>query len=118
MNDSLLERDKLSDEEWEKICRKCAKSCYEKIDIGDGQIIYTDVPCEYLDTVTRMCKIYGKRHEIEPDCIKLTENFIRQINWMPSSCAYVEYLKQKDTLQTVRAVESPKKRKRSKTRRK
>lgn len=117
MNDSILEIDNLSERDWEQICRKCAKCCYEKIDIGGGQIIYTDEPCEYLDTVTRMCKIYDRRHEIEPDCIKLTEDLIRQINWMPEGCAYLEYLRQKDTLRQVRAIDKPKRVKRGKTRR-
>lgn len=117
MKNSTFEKDKLTDEEWESICRKCAKCCYEKVDLGGGQIVYTSEPCVYLDTVTGMCKIYENRHEIEPDCIKLTEEFVRQINWMPSDCAYVEYLDQKDTLQTVRAVKIAKKGKRSKARR-
>ncbi|MGC8605831.1 MAG: YkgJ family cysteine cluster protein [Desulfomonilaceae bacterium] len=117
MDKTLLEKSELTNEEWESICRKCAKCCYEKIDLGNGHIVYTEEPCIYLDTATRMCKIYDKRQEIEPDCIKLTENFIRQINWMPSGCAYVEYLSQKDTLQAVRIVTKSKRHKRVKLRR-
>jgi uncharacterized cysteine cluster protein YcgN (CxxCxxCC family) len=117
MNNSLLEKPELTDEEWEAICLKCAKCCYEKIDLGNGHIVYTEEPCVYLDTTSRMCKIYEKRHEIEPDCIKLNEHFIRQINWMPTGCAYVKYLSQKDTLQTVRAIQKSKRLKRVKARR-
>ena len=117
MSESIIEKNDLTDDEWESICRKCGKCCYEKLDLGGGHIIYTEEPCVYLDTVTRMCKIYGNRHEIEPDCIKLSEDFIRQINWMPPGCAYVQYLKQKDTLRTVRAVQRSKSRKRTGTRR-
>jgi uncharacterized cysteine cluster protein YcgN (CxxCxxCC family) len=116
MDKTLLEKTELTDEEWESICLKCAKCCYEKIDLGGGHIVYTEEPCVYLDTATRMCKIYDKRQEIEPDCIKLNEHFIRQINWMPQDCAYVKYLGQKDTLQTVRAIEESKRRKRVKLR--
>lgn len=117
MNDSILDKDRLNAEEWESICRNCAKCCYEKVDLGCGEIVYTNEPCVYLDTVTRMCKIYEKRHEIEPDCLKLTEKLIRKINWMPPDCAYVEYLSQKDTLQTVRAIERSKRGRHGKTRR-
>ncbi|MCL5124438.1 MAG: hypothetical protein M1511_08080 [Deltaproteobacteria bacterium] len=117
MSNALIEKNQLTEDEWENICRKCGKCCYEKIDLGGGQIVYTEEPCVYLDTITRMCKIYDKRHEIEPDCIKLTEDFIRRINWMPPGCAYIEYLNQKDTLRTVRSVEKIKSRKRPKTRR-
>ncbi|MGO8822970.1 MAG: YkgJ family cysteine cluster protein [Desulfomonilaceae bacterium] len=117
MDKTLLEKTELTDEEWEAICLKCAKCCYEKIDLGDGHIVYTEEPCVYLDTATRMCKIYDKRQEIEPDCIKLNADFIRQINWMPPDCAYVEYLSQKDTLHAVRAIEKSKRRKRVKLRR-
>ncbi|MGC8657983.1 MAG: YkgJ family cysteine cluster protein [Desulfomonilaceae bacterium] len=117
MSDTLIDRNQLTDEEWESICRKCGRCCYEKIDIGGGRIIYTKEPCVYLDTVTRMCKIYDRRHEIEPDCIKLNEDFIRTIDWMPPGCAYVQYINQKDTLRSVRSVEKSKRKKRTKTRR-
>ncbi len=99
----------LTREQWEAICRRCAKCCYEKVDLGGGIVRYTDQPCEHLDTETKLCKVYENRHEVEPDCISLTEHLVRFLHWMPEECAYVEYVRHKDTLTTVRAVERIKK---------
>lgn len=104
-------------EAWEAICRKCGKCCYEKVDLGGGVIRYLDEPCEHLDLETRLCKVYEKRHEVEPDCISLTEVIVRHIHWLPPECAYVEYVRMQDTLETIRAFpQQRKRRKRSKRR--
>ncbi len=71
----------LTREQWEAICRRCAKCCYEKVDLGGGIIRYTDEPCEHLDTKTKLCKVYENRHEAEPDCISLTEHLVRFLHW-------------------------------------
>lgn len=88
--------------EWEDICNQCGKCCYEKVDLGGGVIRYTDEPCEHLDTETNLCKVYKNRHEVEPDCISLTEELVRTLHWLPEECAYLEYVRYKDTLQAVR----------------
>ncbi len=99
-------------EEWEGICRKCGKCCYEKIDLGGGEIHYTDEPCEHLDTETKLCKVYDRRHEVEPECISLTEHLVRTLNWLPEDCAYVEYVRRQDTLAAVKVAEKNRQRKR------
>lgn len=103
--------------EWEALCKRCGKCCYEKVDLGAGVIHYTDIPCEHLDTETKLCKVYRKRHDAEADCMKLTENLVRTTPWMPDDCAYVEYLRLKDTMAEVRAVRKRKSR-RTRSRRK
>ncbi len=108
----------ISPEEWEAICNKCGKCCYEKVDLGAGVIHYTDEPCVYLDTETNLCKVYDRRHEVEPDCISLTEHLVRNIHWLPEGCAYVEYVRHKDTLLAVRSAAKKKKRLRNAKRRK
>ena len=95
----------MTHEEWEAICDKCGKCCYEKVDLGGGHIYYTDQPCEHLDTETNLCKFYDKRHEIEADCISLTEELVKTLDWLPEECAYARHFKYKDTLEAVRAVE-------------
>ncbi|MCA1961839.1 MAG: YkgJ family cysteine cluster protein [Desulfomonile sp.] len=92
-------------EEWEAICDKCGKCCYEKVDLGCGEIRYTDEPCQHLDTRTGLCKIYENRHEIEPDCISLTEELVRTLHWLPEGCAYVRYIRFQDTVAAIRAAE-------------
>jgi uncharacterized cysteine cluster protein YcgN (CxxCxxCC family) len=96
--------DEMTRNEWEAICRKCGKCCYEKVDLGAGLIRYTDEPCEHLDTKTNLCKVYDQRHEVEPDCLELTEHLVRTLHWMPEECAYVLHFKHKDTLEAVRVA--------------
>jgi uncharacterized cysteine cluster protein YcgN (CxxCxxCC family) len=103
-------REELDRKDWEAICRKCGRCCYEKVDLGGGVIRYTDEPCQYLDTKTNLCKVYENRHEAEPDCISLTEHLVRTLNWLPDECAYLEYIKYKDTLTAVRGAEKKRKR--------
>ncbi len=107
----------MTDDQWESICRKCGRCCYEKVDLGAGLIHYTDEPCVHLDTGTNMCKVYLNRHEVEPDCISLTEHLVRHIHWLPEECAYVEYVRHKDTLAAVRGAKTAKKRIRNSRRR-
>lgn len=96
--------------EWESICRKCGKCCYEKIDLGAGEIVYTSEPCEHLDPDSNLCKVYARRHEVVPECMSLTEALVRTLHWLPEDCAYVEYIQHLDTVAAVRAVEKRKKR--------
>jgi uncharacterized cysteine cluster protein YcgN (CxxCxxCC family) len=102
-----MERD-----EWEAICRRCGKCCYEKVDLGAGLIHYTDEPCVHLDTRTKLCKVYHNRSEAEPDCITLTEDMVRMLHWLPEECAYLEYVRHEDTLAAVKAAQNAKTRSR------
>jgi hypothetical protein len=95
----------MNHEEWEAICRRCGKCCYEKIDLGEGVIKYTDVPCKYLDTESKLCKVYPRRHEVEPECISLTVEVVKTIHWLPPDCAYQEWLSFRDTLEAVRSAD-------------
>lgn len=92
-------------EEWENICRKCGKCCYEKVDLGAGIVRYLDEPCAHLDTATNMCKVYHNRHEVEPDCISLTPELVRELYWLPEDCAYVAHMRHLDTIEAVRNAE-------------
>ncbi|MCX5862566.1 MAG: YkgJ family cysteine cluster protein [Desulfomonile sp.] len=93
--------------QWDAICRKCGQCCYEKLDLGGGLIRYTDQPCVHLDTETKLCKVYEKRGQVEPDCINLTEQLVREFTWLPEDCAYVEHVRFKDTLAAVRKAHKP-----------
>jgi uncharacterized cysteine cluster protein YcgN (CxxCxxCC family) len=102
---------------WEDICRKCGRCCYEKVDLGGGMVRYTDEPCVHLDTSTNLCKVYENRHEVEPSCISLTEHLVRTLHWLPEDCAYVDYVRYKDTLAAVRTAERNRSRSRKSRRR-
>lgn len=78
--------------EWEHICKKCGACCFEKIENENGTIFFTGIPCKYLDVVTRNCKIYDRRFEIFPECIQLTEELVRNLNWLDDDCGYRQKL--------------------------
>lgn len=104
-------------DEWESICDKCGKCCYEKVDIGCGEIVYTDEPCPHLDEETHLCKVYENRHEVEPDCISLTPELVRTLDWLPPGCTYRERIRFQDTLETVRDARRVEKRQKKSNRR-
>lgn len=108
----------MDDAIWEAICNRCGKCCYEKIDLGAGVVKYLDEPCRHLDTETKLCKVYDRRHDVEPDCMRLTENLVRNLHWLPEDCAYVRYIRFQDTVTEVRsATRAAKGRHKSKRRR-
>jgi len=75
--------------EWESLCDGCAKCCLEKLeDVETGDISYTNVACRLLDCEACRCTNYSERQKIVPDCISLTPKNIKQLHWMPSTCAY------------------------------
>ncbi len=73
--------------EWEEICERCGRCCYEKYDYR-GKIFYSDTPCEYLDTKTNQCRIYAQRSEINPGCVRLTPELVVS-GILPPDCPYV-----------------------------
>jgi uncharacterized cysteine cluster protein YcgN (CxxCxxCC family) len=74
---------------WDAICNQCGKCCLEKLEDARGRIIYTDEACKYLDLETRQCKIFERRFEINPDCVKLTPELVSTLRWLPKDCAYL-----------------------------
>jgi len=87
-----MKNDKKRHLTWENLCKKCGLCCFEKIEDEQGTIFFTAIPCRYLDVVTRECRIYPRRFEIYPDCIKLTEDLVRKIPWLHDDCGYREAL--------------------------
>lgn len=93
----------------ENLCNQCptsirGKCCYFLFWIIDNNQIHrivplTKHPCKYLNTKTGRCKIYKKRHEINPNCLTIKEMIIS--GTIPKQCLYVkdnkEYQKRTDT---------------------
>ncbi len=86
MENSKIEKSK----EWEEICERCGRCCYEKYDYR-GKIFYTDTPCQYLDTKTNLCRIYNQRSELHPECVRLTPALVMS-GILPEDCPYVKKL--------------------------
>ena len=79
----------MSQDEWESLCDGCGRCCLVKLeDEETGDIALTDIACRLLDNQRCKCKQYDTRHEIVPDCVRLTPKNISQLKWMPKSCAY------------------------------
>jgi uncharacterized cysteine cluster protein YcgN (CxxCxxCC family) len=80
--------DKRDEAGWEKICQRCGECCFEKKIGANGAILTTRVPCRFLDIHSRICRIYPQRLTTEEDCIRLTPDNVRELDWLPESCAY------------------------------
>lgn len=72
---------------WEAICQRCGRCCYEKIEF-DGEVYYTDQPCEKLDRASGLCTVYENRHRARPGCTSLTPEIIA-LGVLPADCPYV-----------------------------
>lgn len=81
--------EELNPEEWEKLCDRCGRCCLNKLqDVDTDEILETNVACHLLDCETGRCRDYANRSKIVPDCMSLTSEMIKTINWLPPTCAY------------------------------
>lgn len=79
----------MSAQQWESLCDGCAKCCLLKLEDEDtAEIAYLRLHCRLLDDKTCQCSDYANRKKHVPDCVKLTPKKIKQIKWMPTTCAY------------------------------
>ena len=85
-----LPLDQLTRAEWEALCDGCGRCCLHKIEDADtGEIEDTNVACKLLDCSTAQCSDYRNRKAFVPDCLRLTPRLLKDIRWLPSTCAYV-----------------------------
>ncbi len=85
-----LELDELSRPEWEALCDGCGRCCLHKLEDEDtGEIVETNVACKLLDTGTAQCRDYRHRKAFVPDCLRLTPKLVKEVPWLPPTCAYV-----------------------------
>lgn len=75
--------------EWESLCDGCARCCMIKLEDEDtGEVHYTAMVCDLLDTSTCRCTRYPQRHELVPDCIEFDADLAGTLQWLPTTCAY------------------------------
>jgi uncharacterized cysteine cluster protein YcgN (CxxCxxCC family) len=75
--------------EWESLCDGCGKCCLSKLEDEDtGEIYWTSVGCRLFDPATCRCHDYPGRKAKVPDCVQLTPQNVRTIDWLPRTCAY------------------------------
>jgi len=81
--------EEMTAEEWEALCDGCGVCCLEKFeDVETGEVEVTAIACEYLDTTSSRCLVYGDRTRVAHDCIRLTPERVRDLVWLPETCAY------------------------------
>ena len=65
------------------------RCCLEKLEDEDtGKIYFTHISCKLLDAGLCTCKDYPNRSDQVPDCVRLTPENVRTLNWLPPSCGY------------------------------
>ncbi|MDC0094025.1 YcgN family cysteine cluster protein [Alphaproteobacteria bacterium] len=75
--------------EWESLCDKCGKCCVIKLeDYDNKKIYYTNVSCKLLCENTASCNDYLNRKSLVKDCIILSPQNLKNLRWMPDTCAY------------------------------
>ena len=75
--------------EWESLCDHCGVCCLHSVQNGKtGKIMHLAISCQYLDESVCQCLVYECRSLIAENCIELSPDKIRQMNWLPYTCAY------------------------------
>jgi uncharacterized cysteine cluster protein YcgN (CxxCxxCC family) len=75
--------------EWESLCDGCGRCCLNKLEDADsGEIAWTDIACRLLDGTSCQCSDYPGRHAIVPECVQLDPETVRELKWLPPTCAY------------------------------
>jgi uncharacterized cysteine cluster protein YcgN (CxxCxxCC family) len=76
-------------QEWESLCDGCGRCCLIKLeDEDDGELHLTRLACELLDIGVCRCSDYANRHERMPDCLRIDIERVRNLSWLPRTCAY------------------------------
>jgi hypothetical protein len=87
----------MNPEEWESLCDGCGRCCLHKLrDDATEALSFTNVACRLLDLKTCRCGDYCHRQKRVPDCVSLTPALVREIDWLPPSCAYRRLAEGKD----------------------
>jgi uncharacterized cysteine cluster protein YcgN (CxxCxxCC family) len=81
--------DEMSAGEWESLCDGCGRCCLVKLEDEDtGELHHTDVACRLFDQESCRCTDYAGRARAMPDCVTLTPEAVRNLRWLPPTCAY------------------------------
>lgn len=70
----------------ESLCRKCGCCCCRKFILAE-RVYYTPFYCPHFDHETRLCRVYGRRHQVNPECIPVARGLERGV--FPADCPYV-----------------------------
>jgi len=81
--------EELDEAEWESLCDGCGRCCLHKMqDEETAEIYWTTVACTLLDAQSCRCSDYVNRKTKVPDCVRLTPEVVRSVDWLPETCGY------------------------------
>ena len=81
--------EEMSGAEWEALCDGCGRCCLNKLEDWDtGEIVFTNVACTLFDEGTCRCRDYSNRTKVVSDCVPLSPEAVRELTWLPATCAY------------------------------
>ena len=81
--------EEMNPEEWDLLCDGCARCCLIKLEDEDTKgVQLTRLACGLLDVGTCRCRDYANRHTVMHDCVAINAEKIKEIDWLPQSCAY------------------------------
>lgn len=71
-------------------CRRCGTCCRDKYLVEDRIFLAAEGACEHLDPKTKLCTIYERRHDINPQCLSVAQGI--ELEVFPADCPYVRDL--------------------------
>src|SRR3954468_16895991 len=75
--------------EWEALCDGCGRFCIHKLEDDETGLLYpTNVACKLLDRRNGRCTEYKHRKKLVPDCVRLDQQSLDRLDWLPTTCAY------------------------------
>lgn len=76
--------------EWEALCDGCGLCCLNKVeDMDTGKLTFTSIACDLFDCKACKCTDYSHRKKRVPDCVSFTPGNVKDLDWLPPTCAYV-----------------------------
>lgn len=76
-----------SDREWEALCNRCGKCCYQVEEQGSDWV-RSSIPCRFLDDFDKTCQVYTNRFQAEESCTRVTPSLVLR-GRLPPDCTYV-----------------------------
>jgi uncharacterized cysteine cluster protein YcgN (CxxCxxCC family) len=75
--------------EWESLCDGCGLCCQIRLQDEDtGEVVLSNAACRYLDLCTNQCSDYANRFKNVEDCVAVTPQNVREMDWLPHTCGY------------------------------
>jgi uncharacterized cysteine cluster protein YcgN (CxxCxxCC family) len=86
-HDKALEA--LSEAQWEALCDRCGLCCQIRLeDEETGEVALSNAVCKFFDRSAHQCSDYANRQKNVPDCTRVTPETVRDLDWLPATCAY------------------------------